>query len=535
MHCQPLPLETTGAFPPLFLDYISQKAHLQPFYGHFPTLSNFEKQIKDKSRFSPEHRTVLVKALERQYTHIAVKPELALLNDPNTFVVTTGHQLNIFTGPLYVIYKIITTINLARKLQAAYPDSKFVPVYWMATEDHDFEEISYFNLFGKKYTWQTQQRGAVGRMTPRELGEALKILPERVPVFEKAYLQCDTLSDAVRCYMNELFGAEGLVCIDGDDAELKRLFLPVIEAELLHREAHQISNATTQKLEAEGYHTQITPREINFFYLEDGLRERIVKDGEVYRVLNSDLTFSEEEIIDTARRHPERFSPNVVLRPLYQEVILPNLAYIGGPSEVPYWLQLKGIFDRFDVPFPMLLPRNFALYINSVSQKRAEKLGVTVEELFWDDVKLRKTFVEKTSTLSLELSQEKKAIEEVFVTILHKAISIDKTLEGAVNAEKTKVLNTLENVEKRLQKAEERNYETEVNQLLGLKAKLFPNGSLQERSDNFLNFYLNDHLFLGKLLDTFDPLDFSFNILTDEEGEEETVTVANSAGVSSQR
>ncbi|WP_428667748.1 bacillithiol biosynthesis cysteine-adding enzyme BshC [Runella sp.] len=534
MHCQPLPLAITGAFPPLFLDYISQKAHLQPFYGHFPTLSNFEGQLKDKSQFPSSHREVLVKALERQYKHLPIKPNLAVLNDPNTFVVTTGHQLNIFTGPLYVIYKIVTTINLARKLKDAYPDFNFVPIYWMATEDHDFEEISYFNLFGKKYTWQTQQRGAVGRMTPRELGEALKILPERVPVFEKAYLQCDNLADSVRCYMNELFGGEGLVCIDGDDSELKALFLPVIEAELKHQQAHRISNATTQQLEAVGYHTQLTPREINFFYLDDSLRERIVKEGDVYRVLNTDLTFSQEEIIALARKHPERFSPNVVLRPLYQEVILPNLAYIGGPSEVPYWLQLKGIFDHFQVPFPMLLPRNFALYINSVSQKRAEKLGVTVEELFWDDVKLRKSFVEKTSSLSLELSHEKRAIEEVFVNILRKAISIDKTLEGAVNAEKTKVLNTLENVEKRLQKAEERNYETEVNQLLSLKSKLFPNGSLQERSDNFLNFYLNDQTFLEKLLNVFDPLDFTFNILTDEESEEEANSAASAVGRNSQ-
>lgn len=519
MHCQALPLASTGAFPPLFLDYISQKAQLQPFYGHFPTLANFEKQIALKSSFEARHREVLVEALERQYSELSSKPDFSVLNDSKTFVVTTGHQLNIFTGPLYVIYKIITTINLARALQTAYPAYRFVPVYWMATEDHDFEEISYFSLFGKKYTWQTQQKGAVGRMTPRELGEALKILPERVPVFEKAYLQCHNLADAVRCYMNDLFGAEGLVCIDGDDDALKRLFLPVIKDELTSSHAYTLATRTTQQIEDLGYHTQISPREINLFYLDEGIRERIVKEGEAYRVLNTDLVFSEAEILAMAEEHPARFSPNVVLRPLYQEVVLPNLAYIGGPSEVPYWLQLKGIFEHFDVPFPMLLPRNFALYINAANHKRAEKLGVSVEQLFWDDVKLRKTFVEKTSTASLELATEKKAIEKVFVEILSKALVIDKTLEGAVSAEKTKILNSLENLEKRLQKAEERNYETEVNQLLGLKAKLFPNGVLQERSDNFLNFYLNDSAFIQKLLHHFDPLDFSFNILTEDETE----------------
>lgn len=517
MHCQSLPLTATGAFPPLFLDYISQKESLQPFYGYFPTLNNFEKQIQEKSLNNNTDRVKLVKVLRQQYKHLNNCPDLSLLEKPNTFTVTTGHQLNIFTGPLYVIYKIVTTINLARKLKEAYPDYNFVPVYWMATEDHDFEEISYFNLFGKKYTWQTQQKGAVGRMNPRELGEALKILPERLPLFEKAYLKHDKLADAVRCYMNDLFGHEGLICIDGDSTDLKRLFLPIIEEELTSSIAYGLVTQTTSQIEELGYHTQISPREINLFYLEEGIRERIVKEGDDYQVLNTDLKFSETEMLDLARQHPERFSPNVVLRPLYQEMILPNLAYIGGPSEVPYWMQLKGVFDHFDVLFPFLLPRNFALYINAASSKRAEKLGVTIENLFWDDVRLRKSFVEKASTISLELTQEKQAIEQIFNDILHKAIAIDKTLEGAVNAEKVKIINALANVEKRLQKAEERNHETEVNQLLGLKAKLFPSGGLQERSENFLNFYLNDITFIQRLLDSFDPLDFQFNVLTEEE------------------
>ncbi|MFN4146727.1 MAG: bacillithiol biosynthesis cysteine-adding enzyme BshC [Runella sp.] len=511
---QTLPLSATGAFPPLFLDYLSQKPSLDSFYGRFPILENFEGQIAQKKQ-NTINRTQLAASLHRQYRSITSKPNLDVLLDENTFTVTTGHQLNIFTGPLYVIYKIVTTINLARRLQQAYPQYQFVPVYWMATEDHDFDEISYFNLFGKKYTWQTQQKGAVGRMNPRELGEALKILPERVPIFEKAYLHHDNLADAVRCYMNEMFGAEGLVCIDGDDPDLKRLFLPVIEDELLHQKVHKIVNDTTQRLETLGYSTQIAPREINLFYLAENLRERIVRAKEDYQILNTDLKFTQSQILEIAHQNPERFSPNVVLRPLYQEMILPNLAYIGGPSEVPYWLQLKGIFDAYGVAFPILLPRNFALYVNAASQKRAEKLGMTIEELFWDEVRLRKSFVEKTTTISLELEEEKIAIERLFEGITGKALTIDKTLEGAVNADKVKIMGVIENIEKRLKKAKERNHETEVNQLLGLKAKLFPNGGLQERSENFLNFYLNDATFIEKLLENFNPLDFSFNVLTE--------------------
>ena len=512
---QSLPLSVTGAFPTLFLDYIAQKDLLQPFYGLYPTIENFKKQI-DLKQTDTATRGALVAALERQYAAVSEKPDLQILAQSNTFTVTTGHQLNIFTGPLYVIYKIITVINLARQLKAAYPDFNFVPVYWMATEDHDFEEISYFNLFGKKYTWQTQQKGAVGRMNPRELGEALKILPERLPLFEKAYLQHDNLADAVRCYINELFGNEGLICIDGDDADLKKLLLPVIEDELFNQNSYAAANQNTQQIEALGYHPQISAREINLFYLDDQLRERLVLEGDAYHVLNTNLRFSKEEITKIAQQHPEKFSPNVVLRPVYQEMILPNLAYIGGPSEVPYWLQLRRVFSHFSVPFPILLPRNFGLYVNATSQKRLEKLGVSIEELFGDEAKLRKRFVEQNSTATLTLAEEKISFQTLFAAILEKALLVDKSLEGTVNAEKTKLQNSLENLEKRIQKAEERHYETELNQLLGVKNKLFPKGGLQERSDNFLNFYLNDSTFLSKLLAAFDPLDFRFNLLLEE-------------------
>jgi len=510
---QSLPLEATGAFPELFLDYISQDEKISMFYGNFPLIENFEKQIHAK-HFDKEKRAILVESLERQYTHLSTKPDFNVLLQENTFTVTTGHQLNIFTGPLYVIYKIITTINLAKQLSKAYPDYNFVPVYWMATEDHDFEEISYFNLFGKKYTWKTEERGAVGRMNPRSLGEAIKILPERVPTFEKAYLQNDTLANAVRCYMNELFGNEGLVCIDGDDANLKRIFLPVVEDEIKHQHSYKIVSDTTEAIEKLGYHTQISPRPINLFYLDAQIRERVILENEVYKI--NDLNYKSDDILRLAETHPEKFSPNVVLRPLYQEMILPNLAYIGGPSEVPYWLQLKGVFDYYNVPIPILMPRNFALYVTENHFSKAQKLGLSIADLFQDEVKIKKNYVTQNTTASLDLNQEKQAIAAILNQILIKTIQIDKTLEGSVKAETTKLLNSLENLEKRIQKAEERNYDSEINQIIGLKAKLFPNGGLQERSDNFMNFYLNDTQFLQKLLDRFDPLDFRFNLLIED-------------------
>ncbi|MFC5410655.1 bacillithiol biosynthesis cysteine-adding enzyme BshC [Larkinella bovis] len=519
MDCQYLPLNATGQFSSLFLDYLSQHEALQSYYDRFPTLEAFKEQIKNRA-FDDSKRQTLVEVLERQYHHIPNKPDFTILLQPNTFTVTTGHQLNIFTGPLYVLYKWITTVNLAKKLNETYPDYRFVPIYWMASEDHDFAEINHFTLFGKSYTWETEQRGAVGRMNPQELKTVFDQMPEKLFLFEDAYLKQTTLSDAVRWYVHELLGQEGLICLDPDDAELKQLFAPVIKDELLNQATGDIVTQTSEQLEALGYRTQITPRAINLFYLDDQLRERIVlkkkADGtEWYEVLNTERRFSKDELLTLADEHPEHFSPNVVLRPVYQEVILPNLTYIGGPSEVPYWLQLKGVFAYFRIPFPLLMPRNFALYVNPASAKKMEKLGVSPEELFWDDVKLRRTYTQRISENSLDLSEQKTCLQQCFMEILHKSVKVDKSLEGAVLAEQTRLMHTIDHLEKRLKRTEEKNYETVLSQLMTLKNKLFPNGGIQERTENYLNFQLNDPQFVRKLLAVFDPLEYQMLIVKD--------------------
>ena len=512
MPSKQIALNSVGAFPKLFLDYICKDEKLTKFYNQYPDIQGFKTAIESRN-FSEIKRKTLVDVLKKQYQNLENKPDFDILLESNTFTVTTGHQLNIFTGPLYVVYKIVTIINLAKKLKAEFPAYNFVPVYWMASEDHDFAEIASFNLFGKTYKWETEQKGAVGRMNPDELQAIFDELPEKPVLFEEAYLNNATLSDAVRQYMHQLFGNDGLVCIDADETALKSIFSEVIKDDLLNNTAKKIVHQTSDELNIMGYHTQISPREINFFYLQNGLRERIVKENNVYKVLNSELQFTESEILQILDNQPDNFSPNVVLRPLYQETILPNLAYIGGPSEVPYWLQLKGIFDHYGEQFPLLMPRNFALVVNQASQKRMDKLCIMAEELFADDVTLRRSFVEQNSDNSLSLAFEIDDVNEVFERILKKSLAIDQTMKGPVEAEKVKIIASLENLEKRIKKAEERNQETAVTQLLALKQKLFPDGGLQERKENFLNFYLNDNAFITKLLAEFNPLDYSFNIV----------------------
>ncbi|MFN3840996.1 MAG: bacillithiol biosynthesis cysteine-adding enzyme BshC [Cyclobacteriaceae bacterium] len=518
MNVHPIPFETTGTFSSFFLDYIRQKESLKPFYNQFPELKNFKKQIDLRQSHSAEHRKTLVHCISQQYTHLGkidalVASNIQQLENPKTFTITTGHQLNIFTGPLYFIYKIVTVINTCKKLAEAYPDYNFVPVYWMASEDHDYDEIKSFRLNGKTYTWKTDQQGAVGRFNTEGLKTLLAEIPGDNRIFREAYTQNQKLSNAVRYYVNALFGEYGLVVVDGDDRQLKKLFAPVIADDLFNHTAKKAVDQTNAKLEEAGYKPQVFCREINFFYLDEGLRSRLEKSGDRYSVVDSTLSFTKTEIEKCIQDSPEKFSPNVCLRPLYQEIILPNLAYVGGPAEIVYWLQFKALFDFYKIPFPMLLPRNFALILNHVQQRKLLKTGLEMADMFMEKPALINHTVLKFATDKIQLNGEKEAIINHFNAIKNHAATLDKTLEPMVAAETKRAIKSLEKIEQKLLRSEKRRQADRLRQVEELKDTLFPNGGLQERTDNFLNFYQTDPRFIHNLVQRFDPFDFRFNIL----------------------
>ncbi len=520
MRIEKMNLLETGKFSSIFLDYINRSTQLEPFYNTFPTIENFEKIIGQRN-FDTQKREVLFNVLYDQYRDVEIVDQvhknLGLLKDNKTFTITTGHQLNICTGPLYFIYKIATVINACKSLAEKYPDHNFVPVYWMASEDHDFEEIDHFRLFGKKYQWETDQFGAVGRFDSSSMGALLSSLPEKSLLFEKAYLQHNNLADATRYVVNELFGEDGIVVIDADNSILKSQFKSVIKDDVINQHAEKLVTESSEKLSSIGYKTQVFPRPINFFYLEQNSRERIIPENGKFRINNTDKVFDETEIIHEIENRPECFSPNVILRPLYQEVILPNIAYIGGPSEVAYWFQLKSIFEKYKVDYPVLMPRNFALVINTATSKKMKKLGISSGELFKDSIQLKKDYVANQATLNPSFEREKEVMTELFSSIKNQAIAIDKSLEGFIGAEENRTFKTLENIEKRIRKAEESKHEQGIKTLMTIKEKLFPGEGLQERTDNFLNFYFNNPEFITQIKQVFDPFDFRFHIITEDE------------------
>jgi bacillithiol synthase len=404
-------------------------------------------------------------------------------------------------------------INACKKLKEQFPDRNFVPVYWMASEDHDYEEIKSFRLYGKKYSWETKQTGAVGRFRTDGLAQLAEQVPGDTSVFKNAYTNFQTLAAATRCYVNDFFGSEGLVVIDADDARLKSIFKNVIREDVLKNIPKEKVEATNKELEALGYHTQIYARDINFFHLDKDVRSRIEKRDDKFVVLETDISFSKDQIEKLIETNPEKFSPNVILRPLYQEMILPNIAYAGGPAEVIYWLQLKSVFDYFKVSFPMLMPRNFAMVMDEPSLRKFEKTGLELKDLFEDKNYLFNHWISRNSKNNLSLTDELSKAKAIFESIGNKAVVIDNTLIKHMEAQSKSALQSIENIEKKMLRAEKRLHADKLGQLAAVKDFLFPNGSPQERVDNFLNFYQQDPAFIQTLLHHFDPFDFRFNIL----------------------
>ena len=528
MFTEKITFKNTGYFSSLICDYMAQSKDVKDFYGLFPELENFKTQLKNKS-FSQHHRDTLVSVLDKQYKDVDASANtlkhIDLLKKENTFTITTGHQLNLFTGPLYFLYKIISTINLTKVLKENYPKYHFVPMYWMASEDHDFDEICYFNFKNQKITWPLETSGAVGRLRTKGLDEVLKVIEslfgvtkqskELQALFKKAYIENDKLASATRVLANALFKDEGLVILDADDQALKSLFIPHMKDEILNSKAKVNVEQTNQCLKEKNYPQTAHPRSINLFYLKDGNRKRIDLNKSFYEVVGTSIKFNEKDILKELNNYPERFSPNVILRPLYQEVILPNLCYIGGGGEIAYWMQLKQMFNDFEVTFPILLLRNSALIVSKKQLEKLKKLNINTKELFLKTPDLIDQKIRELSQINIDFSPQKQLLKEQFKALFELSKKTDASFVGAVSAQQQKQIKGLEHLEKRLLKAQKRKYKDHTERITILKQELFPNESLQERYKNFSELYLEyGKELIPQLLKHLNPLSHHFLVLT---------------------
>ena len=492
----------TNYFSKIVLDYLDQASSLQPFYNFPPTTDGIKKTIEQRKKI-PVDRKLLAEELKKQYAKVntdnKVKENIEALLSENTFTITTAHQPNIFTGPLYFLYKIIHAIKLAENLNESVAGHKFVPVYYMGSEDADIDELGHIYLDGEKLSWATKQTGAVGRMKVDK--DLLKIIEkmegqlwaephgkEVIELIKQSYKEGDTIQSSTFRLVNALFGKYGLIVLIPDNAALKSKMVDVFTDDLLQQQPSSIVSSTSAKL-SEIYKVQANPREINLFYLKDNIRERIEVKGDKYEVLNTAISFSKDELLAQLNDHPERFSPNVILRGLFQETILPNIVFIGGGGELAYWLQLKELFAHYKVSYPVLLLRNSFLLIENKWQEKIEKLGFNAADFFLSEQDLLNKLVERDSKNTTKLNGSLVQVEELYDHFKKQAAEIDTTLAPHVDALKTRSLQRLQELEKKMLRAEKRKFAEQQRHIQVIREKLFPKNSLQERIDNFSYYY----------------------------------------------
>lgn len=519
--------KNSGYFTPIVIDYIDEKESLKPFYQHPVSLKGVEQAIKERSNYST-NRQLLVEQLRLQYKGLTLSDKqeshLKALLSTNSFTICTAHQPNIFTGPLYFIYKIIHAIRMADDLSKQLPAYQFIPVFYMGSEDADLDELGRINLGGDKLIWHTKQTGAVGRMKVDKsflqlidaiAGQVL-VHPhgqELINIFRAAYSEGKTIQQATLELGHALFAEYGLLVLIPDNAELKRVFSPIVKKELTEQFSGKAVQPVIDELSRQ-YKVQAGGREINLFYLIDDKRERISYEDSKFKIENLKLEFDEAGILNELGSHPERFSANVILRGLFQEMILPDIAFIGGGAEIAYWLELKTLFERSSVPFPMLLLRNSFWWLDQKGAEQIAKLGFAVEDFFaHDDILLNKLVIRESKN-DTRLNGAFEQAEAFYEALKSKAADVDITLTEHIDALKTKSIHRLKELEKKILRAEKRKYHDQERQIKKIRHQYFPHGGLQERFDNISLYYARyGKAFIKSLYDHSPALEQEFTII----------------------
>lgn len=523
---QHLPYRNTHSFSQLVYHYLDTDVSLQPYFSYQPDMEGIGKAIETR-KFSSANRNALVAELNRQYQKMnpyqAVAKNLELLANENCFTVCTAHQPNIFTGHLYFVYKILHAIKLAAQLKSSFPEKDFVPVFFMGSEDADLNELGEVFFGGEKMNWQTTQQGAVGRMQVDksllkmldDISGQLGVLPHGKNVMDllrRNYVAGSTIEQSTFSLVNELFGKFGLVILLPDSAPIKRMFVPVMEMELKEKFS---AGAVKETLAGypKSFRIDSFGRDINLFYLDENGRNRIEQKGDSYFIEHTSRQFSREEIIQDLHTHPERYSPNVILRPVLQEAILPNVAFIGGGGELAYWLRLKLVFEKAAIDFPVLILRNSFLLISKKWGALMKKLDLGVPQLFLDEVTLSAEWVREHSGLQLMLQNEKEELSQIYRKMEQVAGKVDPTLAVHTNALLVKGLKKIDLLEKKLVRAAKKKHEAAIREIGFLKGELFP-GGLQERIENIM-FWLAIHgmEFLDVLLQESSSVEPRFTVL----------------------
>lgn len=511
-----------GKFSSNDIAYANGNNGLEAFYEFAPHQNNLLEVVQARQNY-PVDRPLLSRVIRRQYERFCEDPEVYKridnLENPNTFTIITAHQPTLLTGPLYFIYKIISAIKVAEKFNKTQSDYTLQPVFVLGGEDHDFEEMNHLQLFGKKIVWEDFQGGAVGRYDCSSLDtvldEVYDILGQSenaellTSKLKKAFEQPPSYGQGMQHFVHELLGHLGILVVNMDEKEFKQKMIPIFEDDLKRHTSHQVVQSIQESIASAGFDKQAYVRPINLFYFTETDRDRIEMDEEGnYFTVNQGIQWSADEIIQEVYTHPDRFSPNVILRPIYQELIFPNLAYVGGGGEIAYWLERKKQFEELGVFYPMLIRRDSFQLISTRDCESLKQWGFSLEDLILQEHQLVEKYLEMYGRDEIDLSPEIDQLTPLEEVIQHKVETIDPSLIARIGAQFAKFRNDLQAVEKRLKKAEKQSHDKNITKLKRIRSKIFPGNGLQERTDNFMSWYiLHGEGFFQVLLEHADPFD----------------------------
>jgi len=471
-------------------DYLLRDQPLADFHSYNPCNPNYLQIIQDRSKY-PCKRELLLQVLLNQHQFLPnnqkTVQKIYQLGHNDTFTVTTGQQPALFGGPLYTIYKTISAIAWAKQLQQQFPDYQFVPIFWIASEDHDFAEINhtYFD-YKSPLIYESVFKGAVGRHL---IDNQILNLTKNIPLIQDFYKPNTTWTEAFRKWMHYLFADEGLVLLDADNPYFKETFAPIMEQELVEQKSYSLIQETSRELISREYHAQLKPQPINLFYLDENSRNKIEYKDNQYFIDKINLIYTQKQILTEHKNHPERFSPNAALRPVFQEVILPNIAYISGWAEIAYWLQLKPVFQHYNVFYPLLLPR---LSTTLMSQNQADtfiKAKLEPSDILKTIPELRKRIAHNLNYPYLNTTEStNNQIQTLLNQLSGELEKLEPGLAFSTRALLIKNFKFLNHIHLKVEKALVNRYPSHFKPIFDIKNNIQPENFIQERTLNLLSF-----------------------------------------------
>ncbi len=497
----------------LFVDYVNNFEKVKNYYEtNFRDENTYEEIF---SKISNENGPKLYDIIKNQYKNQKIsektKSNIELIKNENTIAVITGQQLGLMGGPLYTIYKIFTAVKLSEYLNEKFKNYNFIPVFWMAGDDHDFEEISNVKLLNNEneiqtilYNEEIQKEENLGSVGSLKFTEALIEFKQKIFSFlrdtefrselnnfaDEVLDSNLTIAESFFKFTFKIFDETGLIIFNPQDKEVKKLLVPIFKKELNNFKLHTKDILLTSVDLDENYHSQVKVKPINLFLSDETGRHLIEPADDEFRLKGKRKKITLAEIFNLLDEKPECFSPNVLLRPICEDFLFPTGFYVAGPGEVNYYAQVVPLYKHFNIQHPFVFPRASATIIESNIAKILMKYNLSTQQFFGDFEKMKETtlnsisdnnveqiFANCSANITNELNQLSNLLE-----------SIDKTLIDPTKNTNDKILNQLEILKTKALKLQDTKYDATIRQLKKARNSIYPNDNLQERELGILNF-----------------------------------------------